>query len=160
VAISYGVLNLVDAYWLKIHRGLPLTLTQGTGSTAEMGTGTSHQDVELTERPRAGLHEQRRASRKILRLTAQITLPDGAVLSGQTADVSREGIGFFSPSTISAGCDCTLSIAISACGTSAELHLVGRVCHCSKVSEDRYRVGMKFIRMDEATAAVLCAAMR
>jgi hypothetical protein len=125
-----------------------------------MSTGIPHQDVELTERPRVGLQEQRRAARKILRLTAQITLPNGDVLIGQTADVSREGIGFFSPSSIGAGSDCTLSIAISACGTSAELHLVGRVCHCSKVSEDRYRIGMKFVRMDEATAAVLCAAMR
>jgi hypothetical protein len=116
-------------------------------------------DVELTERPRAGL-EQRRAPRKILRLTAQIALPDGSLLTGQTADISRDGIGFFSPTRIAAGDDCTLTIHIAACGSSAELHLVGRVCHCSKVSEDRFRVGMKFVRMDEATAAVLCAAMR
>ncbi|MFL6549624.1 MAG: PilZ domain-containing protein [Povalibacter sp.] len=125
-----------------------------------MSTGIPQQDIELTERPRVGLQEQRRATRKILRLTAQITLPGGIILAGQTADVSREGIGFFSPSSIAAGHDCTLNIAIAACGATAELHLVGRVCHCSKVSEDHYRVGMKFIRMDESTAAVLCAAMR
>ena len=125
-----------------------------------MSTGDFHQDIELTERPRVGLQDQRRAARKILRLTAQITLPDGTILSGQTADISREGIGFFSPGSLKAGSDCSLDIAIAACGTSAELHLLGRVCHCTKVSEDRYRVGMKFVRIDEATAAVLCAAMR
>jgi hypothetical protein len=118
------------------------------------------QDLELTERPRVGLQEQRRISRKVLRLTARVSLPDGTTLEGQTADISREGIGFFSPRSIAVAGDCTLTIDIAACGTRAELNLVGRVCHCSKVSEDHFRVGMKFIRMDEATAAVLYAAMR
>jgi hypothetical protein len=126
-----------------------------------MSTGISgYPDVELTERPRVGLQEQRRAARKVMRLTAQIALPDGVILVGQTADISREGIGFFSPTRLEVGRDCTLTIAIDACGATAELRLVGRVCHCSKVAEDRFRVGMKFIRMDEQTAAVLCAAMR
>jgi hypothetical protein len=123
-----------------------------------MGTA-NWSDIELTEKPRVGF-EQRRAARKILRLTAQILLPSGSLLEGQTADISREGIGFFSPHPIAVGQDCTLSIDVSACGSSAELNLIGRVCHCSKVSEDHYRIGMKFVRMDEKTAAVLCAAMR
>lgn len=125
-----------------------------------MSTGTAHPDIELTERPRAGLREQRRAPRRVLRLTARIALPDGVVLTGRTADISREGIGFFSPQSVSPGNDCALDIDLEACGTRVELHLLGRVCHCSKVAEDSYRVGMKFIRMDESTAAVLCAAMR
>lgn len=126
-----------------------------------MNTGIPrYPDIELTQRPRVGLQEQRRATRKIMRLTAQIALPDGVLLEGQTADISREGIGFFSPDRLEIGRDCTLTIDIAACGADAQLRLVGRVCHCSKVAEDRFRVGMKFIRMDEQTAAVLCAAMR
>ena len=121
---------------------------------------SGYPDVELTERPRVGLQEQRRAPRKVMRLTARIALPDGTTLVGQTADISRDGIGFFSPTGLEVGKDCTLTIDINACGAAAELRFVGRVCHCSKVAEDRFRVGMKFIRMDEQTAAVLCAAMR
>ena len=116
-------------------------------------------DVELSERPRAPF-EQRRASRKAVRLVAQIHLPRDGVLHGQTADISRSGIGFFSPTPIDLGGDCTLLIQLSACGANAELKLVGRVCHCTKVAEDHFRVGMQFIRMDEQTAAILCSALR
>ena len=117
-------------------------------------------DIELTERPRTRLSDQRRATRKALRLVAQIHLPDGSVLDAQTADISRAGIGFFAPRQIHLGGDCTLLIQIAACGTAAELKLVGRVCHSTKQSDDCYRVGMQFVRMDEATAAILCSALR
>jgi PilZ domain len=116
-------------------------------------------DVELSERPKSPL-EQRRTSRKAMRLIAQIRLPGGDVLDGQTADISRSGIGFFCPSKLDRGGDCTLIVHISACGTDAELRLVGRVCHCTKLSEDCYRIGMQFIRMDEQTASILCSALR
>ncbi len=117
-------------------------------------------DVELTERPRTALTEQRRAARKALRLTARILLPDGTELTGRTADISPGGIGFFSPQRVEIGHDCTLSVQIDACGASAHLKLVGRVAHCRKQSEDCFRIGMQFIRMDEATAAILCSALR
>jgi c-di-GMP-binding flagellar brake protein YcgR len=116
-------------------------------------------DVELSERPKSAA-EQRRASRKAMRLIAEIRLPNGSVLNGQTADISRSGIGFFCPERLDLGGDCTLIIHISACGTNAELKLIGRVCHCTKQSEDAYRIGMQFIRMDEQTASILCSALR
>jgi c-di-GMP-binding flagellar brake protein YcgR len=117
-------------------------------------------DVELSERPRSPFEDQRRASRRAMRLVAEIRLPNGNLLRGQTADISRSGIGFFCPERIDIGGDCTLMIRISACGTDAELKLIGRVCHCTKQSEDSYRIGMQFIRMDEQTAAILCTALR
>jgi c-di-GMP-binding flagellar brake protein YcgR len=116
--------------------------------------------VELSERPRSPFEDQRRTSRKAMRLVAEIRLPNGEVLHGQTADISRSGIGFFSPQHVGVGGDCTLLIRISACGTDAELKLVGRVAHCRKQSEDWFRVGMQFIRMDEQTASILCSALR
>jgi hypothetical protein len=124
-----------------------------------MRTEQLFDDVELSERPRSPF-EQRRTSRKALRLVAEIRLPNGDMLKGTTADISRSGIGFFGPQHIDIGGDCTLFIRISACGTDAELKLVGRVCHCTKLAEDSYRIGMKFIRMDEQTAAIICSALR
>ena len=95
-----------------------------------------------------------------MRLVAEIRLPNGETLKGTTADISRSGIGFFGPERVDVGRDCTLLIRISACGEDAELRLVGRVCHCTKQSEDSYRIGMKFVRMDEQTASILCSALR
>lgn len=117
-------------------------------------------DIELTERPRTRFEDQRRTPRKALRLSTQIQLPNGTVLEGRTADISRGGIGFFSPERLDPGGDCTLTMQIAACGARAELRLVGRVSHCTKQAEDCYRVGMQFIRMDEPTAAILYSALR
>jgi hypothetical protein len=117
-------------------------------------------DCELSTRPRVRLEDQRRTSRKELRLTAIIRLADGSVLNSQTADISREGIGFFAPNALDVGSDCSVSVPIDACGTVAVLKLVGRVIHCRKQSEDLFRIGMQFVRMDEQTATIVCAALR
>ena len=117
-------------------------------------------DCELFVRPRVRLEDQRRTSRKELRLSGIIRLSDGSVLNSRTADISREGIGFFAPNALEVGVDCTLAVPIDACGTVAVLKLVGRVVHCRKQSEDLYRIGMKFVRMDEQTASIVCAALR
>ena len=126
----------------------------------EAATWAEESDCELSARPRVRLEDQRRTSRKELRLSAIIRLHDGSVLNSQTADISREGIGFFAPRELNVGSDCSLSVPIDACGTVAVLKLVGRVVHCRKQSEDVFRIGMQFIRMDEQTAAIVCAALR
>lgn len=115
-------------------------------------------NVKLAEQWRA--QEQRSAARKAIRLAAEIVLPNGETLMGQTADISHAGIGFFSPVPTEVGGDCTLIVRISACGVAADLKLVGRVCYCTKQEEGCYRVGMQFIRMDEQTAAILGSALR
>jgi len=117
-------------------------------------------DCELTEKPSTRIEDLRRFPRKDIRLVARIELPDGEVLEASTADISRGGIGFFSPRRIDIAGDCTLTVAIDACGASAMLKLVGRVCHCTKQAEDSFRIGMQFVRMDETTASILYAALR
>ena len=117
-------------------------------------------DCELSVRPRSRFEDQRRMSRKELRLSAIIRLSDGSVLNSLTADISRDGIGFFAPNALSIGSDCTLAVPLDACGTVAVLKLIGRVAHCRKQSEDRFRIGMQFVRMDEQTASIVCAALR
>lgn len=123
-------------------------------------TWADESDCELSARPRVRLEDHRRTSRKELRLSAIIRLNDGSVLNSHTADISRDGIGFFAPKELSVGSDCALSVPIDACGTVAVLKLVGRVVHCRKQSEELFRIGMQFIRMDEQTAAIVCAALR
>jgi len=127
---------------------------------AGMAIATAEGDCELSMRPRVRLEDQRRSSRKELRLSGIIYLSDGSVLNSQTADISREGIGFFSPTTLNVGSDCTLTVPIDACGTVAVLKLIGRVVHCRKQSEELFRIGMQFVRMDEQTASIVCAALR
>jgi PilZ domain len=116
-------------------------------------------EVELTARHRAHCEEVRRAKRKLVRLTAQIELPNGCALTGHTVDISLEGVGFISPYALGFDEECTLLIALEACGLQTLLSLVGRVRHCSKQPDDSFRVGMQIGSMTEKTAEVLRAAL-
>ena len=120
----------------------------------------SDAELELEAAIAARSLEQRRTPRKELRLSTIVRLSDGTILNSHTADVSRDGIGFFAPHALKVDSECTLSVPIDACGTVALLRLVGRVVHCRQQSEDQFRIGVRFVRMDEETASILHAALR
>jgi PilZ domain len=116
-------------------------------------------DRERPAAPEVRVEEQRRSSRKELRLSSIIHLSDGSVLNSHTADISRDGVGFFAPNELTVGSDCTIAVPLDACGTVALLKCVGRVVHCRKHSDELFRIGMRFLRMDEQTASIIRAAL-
>jgi hypothetical protein len=99
--------------------------------------------------------ERRIADRKVISLRAQVELPNGVVLVSHSTDISRSGIGLYSPSAVQAESECRLRIDLSACGSRAELKLVGRVCYCTEQGTDRYRIGMRFVAMESSAAQLL-----
>jgi hypothetical protein len=99
--------------------------------------------------------ERRIAERKTISLRAQVELPNGVVLTSHSTDISRTGIGLYSPSKVRADSECRLSIDLSACGSRAELKLVGRVCYCTEHGSDRYRIGMRFVALEPQAAQLL-----
>jgi hypothetical protein len=103
--------------------------------------------------------ERRAAERKVISLRAQVELPNGTVLTGHSTDISSTGIGLFAPSRLRADQECRVTIDLSACGTRAELNLVGRVCYCTE-TRDRYRIGMRFVGLDNKAAELLSSLLR
>jgi hypothetical protein len=104
--------------------------------------------------------ERRAAERKVISLRAEVELPNGIVLTGHSTDISRTGIGLDSPSRLQADQECRLSIDLTACGAHAEIKLVGRVCYCTEQSRDRYRIGMRFVGLDNKAAELLSSLFR
>jgi hypothetical protein len=100
-------------------------------------------------------HERRIATRKVVSMVARVQLPDGTVLNGHSTDISQTGIGLFAPRMLQPEDECTLQIDLSVCGMEMELRLVGRVCYCYQQGEDRFRAGMRFVRMDADTVQLL-----
>jgi hypothetical protein len=98
--------------------------------------------------------EQRREHRKLIRLRADVRLPDNSVLEGHTVDLSRRGVGILSPVQLTNGQNCTISLDLTACGENVALRLVGRVCYCME-SGNEYRIGLQFVQMDESTALLI-----
>ncbi|MCI3953065.1 MAG: PilZ domain [Burkholderiales bacterium] len=117
-------------------------------------------DLEMTARHRAHWEELRRAQRKLLRLTAQVELPNGQSLVGHTVDISREGVGFRAPFSLDVDEQCTLILTLDTCGVQTLLTLVGRIRHCTREAEDAFRIGMQFVGTDNRAQEVLAAALR
>jgi c-di-GMP-binding flagellar brake protein YcgR len=107
------------------------------------------------EHTRTAADERRDSERKIVSLRARVELPDSTVLDGQTVDLSRTGIGLYSPRLLHADQDCKLLIDLSVCGEKLELRLLGRVCYCTEQSQGRYRAGMRFIGIEAGAAKLL-----
>lgn len=99
--------------------------------------------------------ERRISERKVVSLRATVQLPDGTVLDGQTVDLSKTGVGLFSPRQLQSDQDCRLTIELSVCGETLELKLLGRVCYCTEQTKSRYRTGMRFVGMESGAAKLL-----
>jgi hypothetical protein len=118
-------------------------------------------DLEATARNRALWEEVRRAQRKLLRVTAQIELPNGKSLPGHTVDISQEGVGFCSPFAVEVDQSCTLILALDACGSQSLLTLTGHIRHCTRQPDQTsFRIGMQFSGLDGRAREILGAALR
>jgi hypothetical protein len=98
-------------------------------------------DLEATARNRALWEEVRRAQRKLLRVTAQIELPNG-----KSFEVDQS---------------CTLILALDACGSQSLLTLTGNIRHCTRQPDQAsFRIGMQFSGLDGRAREILGAALR
>ena len=122
---------------------------------ARQGVAETATVVPVIDEDVMNAHERRVADRKVISLRAQVELPNGISLIGHSTDISRTGIGLYSPSKLQTDAECRISIDLSACGSRAELKLVGRVCYCTEQGSDRYRIGMRFVGMDLHAAQLL-----
>ena len=104
--------------------------------------------------------ERRVAERKVISLRAQIELPNGSVLTGQSADISRSGVAIISPSKVKADRDCRVTIDLSVCGTAKALMLTGRACYCTELAPTKFRVGMRFVGMNAHVSELLETLLR
>jgi len=104
--------------------------------------------------------ERRASHRKVFSVQARVTVPGVQVLNAHTIDLSTGGVGVTMPFALEPGQDCVLDLALEACGTTGEFHIGARVCYCVPRGGKLFRTGMQFTKVDEATTALIAAAMR
>ena|SRR5262249_27922047 len=104
--------------------------------------------------------ERRASHRKFFSVHARVTVPGVQTLNGHTIDLSTGGVGVTVPFALEPGQDCELDIELEACGTTCAFHIGARVCYCVPRGREHFRAGMRFTRLDEATTALIAAAMR
>lgn len=104
--------------------------------------------------------ERRTAERRSIEVRATITIPDeSTLLEGQTVDLSVGGASITLPFELARGCTCLIELEFEACGSSSIFRIPAEVRYCVKMDGGEFRAGMRFGRIDEATAAFLSAVL-
>jgi hypothetical protein len=100
-------------------------------------------------------HERRSVERKSIAIRATVTVPGRSVLPAHTVDLSRVGASITVPFDLALGQECLIDLELHACGAVGAFHIPAEVRYCVEMGRGRFRIGMRFGRMNAATAALL-----
>ena len=99
--------------------------------------------------------ERRRESRRSISLRAKVTVMGMSVLPGHTVDLSHQGASLTLPFPLSNGQACAIDLELEACGITGEYHLPAQVRYCVPAINSRFRIGVSFEKLDDATSALI-----
>jgi hypothetical protein len=99
--------------------------------------------------------ERRRELRRSIALRARVTVMGLSVLPGHLVDLSRQGASLTLPFPLSNGQACAIDLELEACGITGDYHIAAKVRYCVPAINARYRIGVRFEELDEATAALI-----
>ena len=108
----------------------------------------------ICSRPRG--KERRCVERRSIAIRATVTVPGTSVFLGHTVDLSRAGASITSlPFELAQGQECRIDLELHACGMTGAYRIPAEVRYCVPMSRGRFRIGMRFGRMDGATASFI-----
>jgi hypothetical protein len=99
--------------------------------------------------------ERRHDARRSIALRAKVTVMGRSVLPGHTVDLSLQGASLTLPFPLSNGQACAIDLELEACGITGEYHIVAQVRYCVAAVNSRFRIGVSFENLDEATTALI-----
>lgn len=99
--------------------------------------------------------ERRREARRSIALRARVTVMGLSVLPGHTVDLSHKGASLTLPFPLSNGQACAIDLELEACGITGEYHIPAQVRYCVAAINSRFRIGVAFEKIDDATAALI-----
>jgi c-di-GMP-binding flagellar brake protein YcgR len=102
-------------------------------------------------------NNRRGSDRKVVRLRASVSLPGDRTFEAHTVDISSGGACIVAPYQLTAGQQCVIHLELSACGSDHKMQLVGRVCYCNRSGTSQFRVGMRFVQLDDTAASFVAA---
>jgi hypothetical protein len=93
-------------------------------------------------------------------MRAQVIVPGQHVLDGYTVDLSSGGVGITVPFELARGQECLVDLELAACGSSSAFHIDAVVRYCVPLGDNQFRAGMQIVRLSEAAAAFIAAALK
>ncbi len=104
--------------------------------------------------------DRRTSVRRSIEVRATITVPDeSALLEVHTVDLSVGGASITLPFEVAQGQACLIELEFAAFGSSNTFRIPAEVRYCVTMESTRFRVGVRFGRIDDATAAFIAAVM-
>ena len=105
------------------------------------------------------MEEQRKAERKLVKVKALVKVDGGDAIMGRTFDLGASGVGILLDVPMKTGMQARVSVGLLVNGVVTPMHTQARVQYCIFSSGD-YRIGMQFLQLDGATAAMLARFLR
>jgi len=100
-------------------------------------------------------YERRSVERRSIAIRATVTVPGRSVLPAHTVDLSPVGASITVPFDLAQGQECLIDLELHACGAVGAYHIPAEVRYCVEMGRGRFRIGMRFGRMNAATSAFL-----
>ncbi len=102
-------------------------------------------------------NNRRESDRKVVRLRATVSLPGDRTFEAHTVDISSGGACIVAPYQLTTGQQCVIHLELSACGSDHKIRLMGRICYCNGSGAAQFRVGMRFVQLDDTAASFIAA---
>ena len=102
--------------------------------------------------------ERRVRERSVLRVQARI-LVDNEAIEVDTVDLSPHGLAVKSRLPLNIDQECSIELGISVASLVTPPMLRASVRYCARLSEDRFRIGMKFTAVSIEAAELLVEAL-
>lgn len=118
-------------------------------------------EIDLTGEVAMDADEQRRAERQSTANSLQGTVAyRDKTVAVRIDDLSVKGVGVSMEQRLPLNEECTLTIALSVCGSDYELTMKSRVRHCDAINNKTYHAGLQFIDMSQGTRDTLLLLIR
>lgn len=101
--------------------------------------------------------ERRGHIRRAFLILADVQIPGNPPLKAHTVNLSSGGLGLLSPVAVVIDQEVVVNIPFDVCGEQRSVVITGRVCYCTKQTDQHFRIGLQFVRQDADTAAFIAA---
>ena len=103
--------------------------------------------------------DRRLSPRKVMQVLARVRVEGEAPLEAQTVDLSHHGVSITSPLQLNVGQECIVELGVSVPEIASPPALRAGVCHCTRLREGEFRIGMKFTAVSIEAAELIVAVL-
>lgn len=159
-----GVPASVDSEWFTVELTGPAKPPSFDASAIDTITLEALSDGSITlelpvirAEPRPS--DRREKPREVIRALARICIDGDTPLEVQAVDLSAHGIAVTAKRPLNVNQECRIELGISAPELARPPELRASIRYCARLSDNQYRIGMKFTKVSVEAAELIVAVL-